>query len=85
MRPFQLTNKAGGVLAEWPTTHGSLVMLTPTYNARLWHTVPRDPAVQGLRISIVLREATRKVIDPISREVFAYRPPSEAYRSVGRV
>jgi len=62
-RPFRLVGDDGRVVREWITTHGSLVRLTPEDNARFKHTVPRDPSVKGLRISVVFREATRYKLD----------------------
>ena len=71
-RPFQLVDDDGHVVREWITTHGSLVHFTPEDNVQFRHTVPQDPSVKGLRISVVFREATRFKLDKATRRVYEW-------------
>lgn len=79
-RPFRITDADGRTVCEWLTTHGSMVLLTAEDNARLWHSVPKNPSITGLRISVVFREATRKKIDRGTGVSYEWR--KGAYKAV---
>jgi alkylated DNA repair dioxygenase AlkB len=63
-RKFQFVGpKDGGVVASLMLTHGSHIAFKGDLNTTLMHEVPRQPEVEGARISMVFRKVDRKFVN----------------------
>lgn len=52
-----------GIVKEWRVGHGDLFSLGPQTNENYCHTVPIEPALKSMRISVIFRTVSKSFVD----------------------